>query len=135
MATGQMPFRGESSGVVFEAIMNRDPVAPVRLNPELPSKLEDIISKSIEKDREMWYQNASEIRTDLKLSNARRKQEGRPEPVRESCKLRAHKFLSRALRTPALHPLRLQSSQIKYLLAQLRLHRFLQLALESFRKF
>src|SRR5262249_10358240 len=53
-------------GVVFEAIMNRDPVAPVRLNPELPSKLQDIISKSIEKDREMWYQNTSEIRTDLK---------------------------------------------------------------------
>src|SRR5207249_1808941 len=66
MSTGQMPFRGESSGIVFEAIMNRDPVAPVRLNPELPSKLEDIISKSIEKDREMRYQNASEVRTDLK---------------------------------------------------------------------
>src|SRR5213594_3388471 len=57
MATGTLPFRGESSGIIFEAIMNRDPVAPVRLNPELPSKLEDIISKSIEKDREMRYQN------------------------------------------------------------------------------
>jgi serine/threonine protein kinase/Flp pilus assembly protein TadD len=66
MATGQVPFRGESSGVVFEAIMNRDPVAPVRLNPELPSKLEDIIGKSMEKDREMRYQHASDIRTDLK---------------------------------------------------------------------
>ncbi|PYV55959.1 MAG: hypothetical protein DMG91_10830 [Acidobacteria bacterium] len=77
MATGQMPFRGESSGVVFEAIMNREPVAPVRLNPELPSKLEDIISKSIEKDREMRYQNASEIRTDLKRLK-RETETGRP---------------------------------------------------------
>src|SRR6202022_3102601 len=66
MATGQVPFRGESSGVIFEAIMTRDPVAPVRLNPELPSRLEDIISKSMEKDREMRYQHASDIRTDLK---------------------------------------------------------------------
>src|SRR5438093_1384750 len=77
MSTGQMPFRGESSGVVFEAIMNRDPVAPVRLNPELPSKLEDIISKSIEKDREMRYQNASEVRTDLKRLK-RETETGRP---------------------------------------------------------
>src|SRR5207237_6830744 len=77
MSTGQMPFRGESSGVVFEAIMNRDPVAPIRLNPELHSKLEDIISKSIEKDREMRYQNASEVRTDLKRLK-RETESGRP---------------------------------------------------------
>jgi eukaryotic-like serine/threonine-protein kinase len=77
MSTGQMPFRGESSGVVFEAIMNRDPVAPIRLNPGLPSKLEDIISKSIEKDREMRYQNASDIRTDLKRLK-RETESGRP---------------------------------------------------------
>src|SRR5436309_6790170 len=77
MSTGQMPFRGESSGIVFEAIMNRDPVAPIRLNPELPSKLEDIISKSIEKDREMRYQNASEVRTDLKRLK-RETETGRP---------------------------------------------------------
>src|SRR5256886_1901776 len=77
MSTGQMPFRGESSGIVFEAIMNRDPVAPIRLNPELPSKLEDIISKSIEKDRELRYQNGSEIRTDLKRLK-RETETGRP---------------------------------------------------------
>src|SRR5713101_1605850 len=77
MATGQVPFRGESSGVVFEAIMNRDPVAPVRLNPELPSKLEDIIGKSMEKDREMRYQHASDIRTDLKRLK-REMETGRP---------------------------------------------------------
>jgi eukaryotic-like serine/threonine-protein kinase len=77
MATGQVPFRGESSGVIFEAIMNRDPVAPVRLNPELPSRLEDIISKSMEKDREMRYQHASDIRTDLKRLK-RETETGRP---------------------------------------------------------
>src|SRR5207249_8578609 len=80
MATGQVPFRGESSGVVFEAIMNRAPVAPVRLNPELPTKLEDIISKSMEKDREMRYQHASDIRTDLKRLK-RETETGRPGPA------------------------------------------------------
>jgi serine/threonine protein kinase len=57
--------------------MNRDPVAPVRLNPELPSKLEDIIGKSMEKDREMRYQHASDIRTDLKRLK-RETETGRP---------------------------------------------------------
>src|SRR5437762_9580584 len=80
MATGQVPFRGDSLGVVFEAIMNRAPVAPVRLNPELPTKLEDIISKSMEKDREMRYQHASDIRTDLKRLK-RETETGRPGPA------------------------------------------------------
>ena len=66
MATGAVPFRGETSGVITEAILNRAPVAPVRLNPELPAKLEDIINKALEKDRELRYQAASDIRTDLK---------------------------------------------------------------------
>jgi tetratricopeptide (TPR) repeat protein len=65
MSTGQLPFRGESTATMFEAILNRAPVAPVRLNPDLPPKLEDIINKALEKDRNLRYQHAADIRTDL----------------------------------------------------------------------
>ena len=65
MATGDLPFHGESSAVICEAIMNRAPVAVVRLNHEVPPKLEDIINKALEKDRNLRYQHASEMRTDL----------------------------------------------------------------------
>jgi eukaryotic-like serine/threonine-protein kinase len=66
MATGRQAYTGNTSGVILEAIMNRPPVSPTRVNPELPPKLEEIIFKALEKDPEMRYQNASEIRTDLK---------------------------------------------------------------------
>ncbi|HSY91254.1 MAG TPA: protein kinase [Candidatus Binatus sp.] len=65
MATGTLPFRGESSATIFEAILNRAPAAAMRLNPDLPARLEDIINKALEKDRELRYQHASDIRTDL----------------------------------------------------------------------
>ena len=71
MATGALPFRGESSGLVFDAILNRAPVAPVRLNPELSSELDRIIHNSLEKDRNLRYQSAAEIRSDLLRLRAR----------------------------------------------------------------
>jgi eukaryotic-like serine/threonine-protein kinase len=64
MATGALPFRGESSGVIF-SILERAPIPPVRLNPDLPPKLEDIISRALEKDRNLRYQHASDMRAEL----------------------------------------------------------------------
>ena len=65
MATGRLPFPGETSAVIFEAILSRVPVSANQLNPELPGKIEEIINKCLEKDRDLRYQHASDIRTDL----------------------------------------------------------------------
>ena len=65
MATGTLPFRGESTGVIFKAILDGAPASAVRLNPDLPAELERIIAKCLEKDRNLRYQHASDVRTDL----------------------------------------------------------------------
>jgi serine/threonine protein kinase/Tol biopolymer transport system component len=66
MATGALPFRGDTSGVITEAILNHTPVAPVRLNPNVPAELERLVNRALEKDRELRYQHASDIRAELK---------------------------------------------------------------------
>jgi serine/threonine protein kinase/dipeptidyl aminopeptidase/acylaminoacyl peptidase len=65
MGTGQLPFRGDTSGVVFEGILNRTPAPPLRINPDLPEKFEEIVQKGLEKERNLRYQHAADMRTDL----------------------------------------------------------------------
>jgi serine/threonine protein kinase/predicted Zn-dependent protease len=77
MATGVLPFRGVTAGVIAGAILNSAPTAPVRLNPNIPPKLEEIVAKALEKDRKLRYQNAADIRTDLQRLK-RESDSGRP---------------------------------------------------------
>ncbi|MGC2183221.1 MAG: protein kinase [Terriglobales bacterium] len=82
MATGTLPFRGDTTAVLFDSILHKAPVAPVRLNPDLPADFERIINKALEKDRELRYQHAADIRTDLKRLK-RETESGRASVVEE----------------------------------------------------
>jgi len=81
MATGTMPFRGDTTGAIFDSVLNRSPVAAVRINPDTPPKLEEIINKCLEKDRDLRYQHGAEIRADLKRLK-RNAEFGQPEVLR-----------------------------------------------------
>jgi eukaryotic-like serine/threonine-protein kinase len=95
MASGQLPFRGESSGVIFDGILNRTPISSVRLNPDLPQGLEEIINKALEKDRNLRYQHASEMRSDL--SRLQRDTQMRPVPAEQGQGLAAGATQNREL--------------------------------------
>ncbi len=99
MATGTLPFRGESSGVISHEILDRDPVSAVRLNPDLPVKLEDVINKALEKDRELRYQHAADMRADLK--RLKRETESRPGTRGSSGSVAAIKESGSHVSTPA----------------------------------
>ncbi len=88
MAAGVLPFRGESSGVICHEILASDPIPAMRLNPDLPTKLEDIIGKALEKDRDLRYQNAADMRTDLK--RLKRETDSRPGAAANSAVSAAH---------------------------------------------
>jgi serine/threonine protein kinase/Flp pilus assembly protein TadD len=98
MATGGMPFHGETSGVIFDAILNRAPVAPIRLNPQLPPKLEDVINRALEKDRELRYQHAVDMKSEL-LRLKRDTESGRSSAVGSSSSVPAA-----VVNTPAESP-------------------------------
>jgi serine/threonine protein kinase/Tol biopolymer transport system component len=118
MATGELAFSGSSSGVIFEAILNRNPPEPSTLNPKLPAKLEEVISKSLDKDRELRYQTAAELRGDLKrikrsldtsraharvsASASASGQIALPAPVRDSSKVHRRRVFLAALSAGAI---------------------------------
>jgi eukaryotic-like serine/threonine-protein kinase len=102
MATGTLPFRGESAGVISREILDRDPVPAVRLNPDLPPKLEEIINKALEKDIELRYQHAADMRADLK--RLKRETESRPGTRASSGTIAAAHDSGSSVPSSAAHP-------------------------------
>src|SRR6202158_366483 len=101
MATGTLPFRGESAGVIFESILNRAPPAVARVNADSPPELERIINKSLEKDRELRYQGAAEMRSEL-MRVKRDAESGRPAPVSSGSAVVAQQGASQVTPQPLL---------------------------------
>src|ERR1022692_1844056 len=97
MATGRLPFRGDSTATIFDAILNRAPVPAVRLNPDVPPKLEEIINKALEKDRNLRYQHAADMRTDLQRLK-RDSESGRSAVVSSGTVAVGKAFLARVVR-------------------------------------
>jgi serine/threonine protein kinase/Tfp pilus assembly protein PilF len=98
MATGMLPFYGDTAAVVFDSILNRSPVPPVRINPAITPKLEEIVEKALEKDRETRYQHAADIRTDLRrLKRSTESAQALPQAIRERPRSRLRVMLASVL--------------------------------------
>ncbi len=109
MATGTLPFRGETSGVIFDEILNRTPAAPVRLNPRLPAKLEDVINRALEKDRDLRYQHAVDMKSEL-LRLRRDMDSSRSVPAAQSD---AHVSMAAEVAPSATHPAQKESGSAR----------------------